>query len=119
MAYAAGVDVGSTQTKAVIVNEAREIVTRALVDTGANVFTAAEHAFHEVLRRGAFQEEGGEYVIGTGYGRYRVPFGNTQVTEVSCHARGAIHMSSQTRAVLDRGGRDTNAPRVCPRGALG
>ena len=37
MAYAAGVDVGSTQTKAVIIDEERRIVARALVETGANV----------------------------------------------------------------------------------
>ena len=41
MAYAAGVDVGSTQTKAVVINEDREIVARALTDTGANVMRAA------------------------------------------------------------------------------
>ena len=45
MAYAAGVDVGSTQTKAVIIDEARRIVGRALIDTGANVMRAAENAF--------------------------------------------------------------------------
>ena len=43
MAYAAGVDVGSTQTKAVIIDEAGEIVGRALIDTGANVIAAAEN----------------------------------------------------------------------------
>jgi hypothetical protein len=32
------------------------------------------------------------YVVGTGYGRYKVTFGNTQVTEISCHGRGAVHM---------------------------
>ena len=37
MAYAAGVDVGSTQTKAVIVDESGAIVARALNETGANV----------------------------------------------------------------------------------
>ncbi len=49
MAYAAGVDVGSTQTKAVIINEARDIVGRALIDTGANVLHAAENAYEEAL----------------------------------------------------------------------
>ena len=37
MAYAAGVDVGSTQTKAVVVDEAGQIVGRALGPTGANM----------------------------------------------------------------------------------
>ena len=37
MAYAAGVDVGSTQTKAVVVDENGDIVGRSLLPTGANV----------------------------------------------------------------------------------
>ena len=48
MAYAAGVDVGSTQTKAVIIDEAGAIVSRALVETGANVVQAAETAFKQL-----------------------------------------------------------------------
>jgi predicted CoA-substrate-specific enzyme activase len=112
MAYAAGVDVGSTQTKAVIINEAAEIVSRSLVDTGANVVKAAEQAFQVALNNGDLREEEVEYVIGTGYGRYRVTFGNTQVTEISCHARGATTMFPKTRTVLDMGGQDTKAIRV-------
>lgn len=118
MAYAAGVDVGSTQTKAVIVNEAREIVGRALIDTGANVVLAAENAFAEALKTSGIREEEVEYVIGTGYGRYRVTFGNTQVTEISCHARGAAHMFPGTKTVLDMGGQDTKAIHVSPKGEV-
>jgi predicted CoA-substrate-specific enzyme activase len=118
MAYAAGVDVGSTQTKAVIINEAKEIVGRALTDTGANVVVAAENAFQESLENSDLREEEVEYVIGTGYGRYRVTFGNTQVTEISCHGRGAVHMFPSTRTVVDMGGQDTKAIRVSPTGEI-
>ena len=118
MAYAAGVDVGSTQTKAIIVNENEEIVSRALVDTGANVVQAAENAFREVLISGDVREEEVEFVVGTGYGRYRVTFGNTQVTEISCHARGAIKMFPNTHTVIDMGGQDTKAIRVSPTGEV-
>lgn len=118
MAYAAGVDVGSTQTKAVIVNEEREIVGRALIDTGANVVVAAENAYSEALQSSGIREEEVEYVIGTGYGRYRVTFGNTQVTEISCHARGAAQMFPGTKTVLDMGGQDTKAIRVSPKGEV-
>ena len=52
MAFAAGVDVGSTQTKAVIIDEGRRIVARALTDTGANVTRAAETAFRMALQDG-------------------------------------------------------------------
>lgn len=118
MAYAAGVDVGSTQTKAIIINEDREIVGRCLTDTGANVVIAAENAFAEALKTSGIREEEVEYVIGTGYGRYRVTFGNTQVTEISCHARGAAQMFPGTKTVLDMGGQDTKAIRVSPKGEV-
>jgi (R)-2-hydroxyacyl-CoA dehydratese activating ATPase len=118
MAYAAGVDVGSTQTKAIVLDEAGRIAGRALTDTGANVMRAAEAAFREALAGGDLREEEVEFVVGTGYGRYKVTFGNAQVTEISCHARGAVHLFPRTRTVLDMGGQDTKAIRVAPSGEI-
>ncbi len=118
MAYAAGVDVGSTQTKAVIIDEERNIIARSLLDTGANVVQAAEKAFKEAVESKGILEEEVEWVIGTGYGRYRVTFGNDQVTEISCHGRGASHLFPQTRTVVDMGGQDTKAIRVSPGGQI-
>ncbi len=118
MAYAAGVDVGSTQTKAVIIDEAGIIVGRSLTDTGANVVKAAEFSFAEALKEGAIDEEEVEFVVGTGYGRYRVTFGNTQVTEISCHGRGAVHLFPNTRTVVDMGGQDTKAIAVTADGEI-
>ena len=118
MAYTAGVDVGSTQTKAIIIDEAKNIAGRALINTGANVIHAAEEAYSDALKSARVEEEEVEYVIGTGYGRYRVTFGNTQVTEISCHARGAVHMFPGTRTVIDMGGQDTKAIKVRPSGEI-
>ena len=118
MAYAAGVDVGSTQTKAVILDEERRIVGRALTETGSNVIRAAENAFHTAREAGEVREEEVEFVVGTGYGRYKVTFGNTQVTEISCHGRGAVQMFPATRTVVDMGGQDTKAIRVSPGGEI-
>ncbi len=118
MAYAAGVDVGSTQTKAVVIDEAKRIVGRALTETGANVTRAADATFRQALEAADLREEEVEYVVGTGYGRYKVTFGNTQVTEISCHARGAVHVFPRTRTVLDMGGQDTKAIRVSPAGEI-
>ncbi len=112
MAYAAGVDVGSTQTKAIVIDEDREIVGRSLIDTGANVIQAAQHAYDQAIKDAGIPEVEVEYVIGTGYGRYRVTFGNDQITEISCHGRGAVHMFPNTRTVVDMGGQDTKAIRV-------
>jgi predicted CoA-substrate-specific enzyme activase len=118
MACGAGVDVGSTQTKAVIINEKREIVSRSLIDTGANVILAAENAYAQALKNGNLEEREVDYVIGTGYGRYKVTFGDAQITEISCHGRGAVHMFPNTRTVVDMGGQDTKAIRVSPTGEI-
>ena len=118
MAYAAGVDVGSTQTKAIVLDEQGRVVGRALIDTGANLVVAAETAYVEALKDGGVQEEEVGYVVGTGYGRYRVTFGNTQVTEISCHSRGAVLLFPGTRTVVDMGGQDTKVIRVSSVGEI-
>ena len=64
VAYAAGVDVGSTQTKAVVIDENRTIVGRALIDTGANVIQAAQDAYLTALKEHNIDEEEVEYEIG-------------------------------------------------------
>tara|TARA_B100000959_G_scaffold281631_2_gene346146 strand:- start:2862 stop:3686 length:825 start_codon:yes stop_codon:yes gene_type:complete len=118
MAYAAGVDVGSTQTKAVVIDERGEIVTRALADTGSNVVQAAQTVFDQAIASEDIQPQEIEYVIGTGYGRYRVTFGNAQITEISCHGRGAVHLFPETRTVVDMGGQDTKAISVSGNGEI-
>ncbi|HZL72270.1 MAG TPA: acyl-CoA dehydratase activase [Planctomycetota bacterium] len=50
--------------------------------------------------------------VGTGYGRYKVTFGDLQVTEITCHARGAHFLFPETRTVIDIGGQDTKAIKV-------
>jgi len=112
MNYTAGVDVGSTQTKAVIIDESRNIVARCIVDTGANVIEAAKNAFESARSAENISPESIRYVIGTGYGRFKVTFGDKQVTEISCHGRGAVHMFPRTRTVIDMGGQDSKAIRV-------
>lgn len=109
---AGGVDVGSTQTKAVILNDRREVVASSLIPTGAYVTQAAERAFQETLQKAGVRRKEIAYVVGTGYGRYKVTFGDVQITEISCHARGAHFLFPGTRTVIDMGGQDSKAIKV-------
>ena len=118
MIFGAGVDVGSTQTKAVIVDESRTIVSRTLISTGANVTRAGETAFVQACRAIGLPRDAVGYVVGTGYGRYKVTFGDAQITEITCHARGAQSLFPATRTVLDMGGQDTKAIKVGPDGSV-
>jgi predicted CoA-substrate-specific enzyme activase len=118
MIFGAGVDVGSTQTKAVIVDEARRVVARSLIPTGANVSRAGENAFLKCCEEAGLPREAIGYVVGTGYGRYKVTFGDAQITEITCHARGAQSLFPGTRTVIDMGGQDTKAIKVGPDGSV-
>ena len=122
MRFAAGVDVGSTQTKAVIMGanggDAPRLVARALVDTGANVQKAAEHGFLAACREAAIPTQEVGFVVGTGYGRYKITFGHAQMTEITCHARGAAFLCPGTRTVIDMGGQDSKAISVGPQGEV-
>jgi (R)-2-hydroxyacyl-CoA dehydratese activating ATPase len=109
MRYFAGVDVGSTQTKCVIIDEERHIVARALVDTGANIVRAGDRGFAAALEAGSFARESVACVAGTGYGRFKVSFGDLQITEITCHAKGACRLFPGTKTVIDMGGQDAKA----------
>jgi predicted CoA-substrate-specific enzyme activase len=118
MIYGGGVDVGSTQTKAVIVDESHAIVGRSLIATGANVTRAAENAFVAACQAMSLPRDAVDYVVGTGYGRYKVTFGDAQITEITCHARGAHSLFPATRTVIDMGGQDTKAIRIAADGSV-
>ncbi len=118
MKFGAGVDVGSTQTKAVILDEERRILGRALMNTGANVTRAGERAFEAALQSAGLARDAVSYVVGTGYGRYKVTFGDAQVTEIGCHARGARFLFPATRTVIDMGGQDAKGIKVGAEGEV-
>jgi (R)-2-hydroxyacyl-CoA dehydratese activating ATPase len=108
----AGVDVGSTTTKSAILDENKGVRALGLVDTGANVVRAAERSFQQALEQAGLDEWDVNFTVGTGYGRYRVPFGDLQITEISCHAKGACFLFPATHTILDMGGQDTKAIHV-------
>ncbi|CAA7617154.1 Benzoyl-CoA reductase subunit A [Magnetospirillum sp. LM-5] len=59
------------------------------------------------------------YVVGTGYGRVRLPFPKEHIrSEILCHGLGAHMMYPETRTVLDIGGQDTKGIQVDPVGIV-
>jgi predicted CoA-substrate-specific enzyme activase len=116
--FAAGVDVGSTQTKAIVLDARRGIVGRSLRMTGARIVESAEAALQEAASAAGISRQEIAFVVGTGYGRFKVTSGDAQITEISCHARGAHFFFPSTRTVIDMGGQDTKAIRISPEGEV-
>ena len=102
----AGVDVGSVAAKAVIFDpQSRSLLGKAVLPTGWNAREAGKKAL-----AAACADAGGiaaSRIVGTGYGRISLPFADKVVTEITCHARGAVHLFPGTGVVLDIGGQDS------------
>jgi (R)-2-hydroxyacyl-CoA dehydratese activating ATPase len=102
----AGVDSGSSTTKAVIYGGG-QIRSYAIAATGHHVSRSAEKILTEVLNAARIDAKQLSCVITTGYGRNAVPFGNRSIPEIICHAKGAFYLSKDIRGVIDIGGQDS------------
>ena len=110
--YVLGIDSGSTSTNAVILNENKEIVAFDVVRTGAKSGESAERILSEILERAGLKREDISLIVSTGYGRVSIPFADENVTEISCHGRGAHYFNPDVRTILDSGGQDSKAIHV-------
>ena len=117
MTITAGIDIGSTASKAVVMKD-KEILGAIIGPSSTNPAKTARSIFEEALEKGGVAESDVVYSVGTGYGRAHVPFANENISEISCHGRGAHFFLPSVRTILDIGGQDTKAICVDDRGAL-
>jgi predicted CoA-substrate-specific enzyme activase len=112
-----GVDVGSLTSEAVLL-KGDEIVSYSIVRTTHDSGESARTALDNALRLGGILEKEISFVVATGYGRVIVPFAQKNVSEISCHAKGAHFIFPSARTVLDMGGQDCKAIRCDATGRL-
>lgn len=108
--YFAGVDIGSTMTKAVIMNEG--IIASVIGPTGPEQRHLADRVMEEALDQAKVPFEEITYIVSTGYGRINVPFADKQVTEITCHAKGISWVFPGAATVIDVGGQDCKAIKI-------
>ncbi|MBW1983834.1 MAG: 2-hydroxyglutaryl-CoA dehydratase, partial [Deltaproteobacteria bacterium] len=58
------------------------------------------------------------FTVTTGYGRENISFADDNVSEISCHGKGAHFLVPSIKTVVDVGGQDCKAIRVSSNGAL-
>jgi predicted CoA-substrate-specific enzyme activase len=105
--YYAGIDIGSTMTKVAVMGEA--LVASVIGPTGPEHRKLAGAVMERALAEAGLAFDDLDYVVATGYGRINVPFADKQITEISCHARGAHYQLPAARTVIDIGGQDAKA----------
>ncbi|HUU01513.1 MAG TPA: acyl-CoA dehydratase activase [Myxococcota bacterium] len=114
---AAGIDIGSTACKAVVLVDGR-IAGVAIGPASTNPGKTADEIYARALADAGLEGRRAECVVGTGYGRARVEFADENISELTCHGRGASFVNGAVRTVLDIGGQDTKAIRVDEAGFL-
>ena len=116
--YVLGIDSGSTSTNAVIMDQDRNITAFSVVRTGAKSGESADKVLEEVLEKAGLSREDIAWIVSTGYGRVSIPFADENVTEISCHGKGAHYFNPKIRTILDIGGQDSKAIRLSENGEV-
>lgn len=110
--YTLGIDVGSTASKCIMLKDGKEIVAKSLIHVGAGT-TGPQRAINAVLEEAGMKREDVSFVLATGYGRNSLEgFADHQMSELSCHAKGAAFLFPEVRTVIDIGGQDVKVLRV-------
>ena len=104
--FTMGIDVGSTASKCVILKDGSEIVAKSLVAVGTGT-SGPSRAIAQVLENAGMTREQMDFVLATGYGRNSLDgLADMQMSELSCHAKGAAFLFPNVRTVVDIGGQD-------------
>ena len=113
-----GCDVGSASGKAVVMKDG-EITSYVIIPSTTKPEITARTAMDEAIEKaGIASLEDLEYIVGTGYGRLKVPFANENVSEITCHARGAHWLCPTVRTVVDIGGQDCKVMSISETGGV-
>ncbi|MGI5931813.1 MAG: acyl-CoA dehydratase activase, partial [Eubacterium sp.] len=104
--YYIGIDIGSSGAKTVVFDTSGNLIHRQLQPTGWSSADTAEAIRNDLVQKGYDPSE--NPCVATGYGRISVPYADKQITEITCHGRGASWLfQTGSLVIIDIGGQDT------------
>ncbi len=117
MHYFAGVDIGASSAKLVLIDEDRRTVGLAVRRSGVDYAVSARRCLEDALTEAGLAQDQVAGALSTGYGRDNVPFASGKMTEIACHGKGAFHHFPQPITVIDIGAQDSKVIHLDARGA--
>ena len=115
--YTLGIDIGSSSSKAVILQDGKTILRHCVVEIGTGS-TGPERVLQEVFAGTDLSIDNMDNIIATGYGRFNVEEARGEVSEITCHAKGALFECPGTTTILDIGGQDVKAIKLNDQGLV-
>lgn len=114
----AGIDIGSTMTKVVIVDDDEKMLASHIGPTGAEHRHLALKVMDDTLKKAGLAFGNLDFIVATGYGRINVPFADKQITEITCHARGIRALFPSAKIIIDIGGQDSKSIKLDSEGKV-
>lgn len=102
-----GIDIGSVTTKAVIINEQKEILAFSLILTSYDRQKSGADVLESALEEAGKTRDAIEYLVSTGYGRRAFTPSDKVLPEIVCHAKGTKFLFPTVRTIIDIGGQDS------------
>lgn len=114
--YFAGIDIGSSTSKAVIIDDQGQILNSFVKKTGIQIKERATEVFQAALEKTPSTKV--KFIVSTGYGRRMVDFASKNITEITCTARGAFEIFPIASTTVDIGGQDNKVIHVGKDGSV-
>ena len=113
----AGLDIGSLSTEVVVLGP-QGIMGYSIVSTGSNSQRAIRSSLDVALNHAGVSQSHLSGMVATGYGRFNLPFPVRQITEITCHAKGAFFINPKIRTIIDIGGQDSKVIQIDDHGQV-
>ena len=106
-----GIDIGSRAAKGVALS-GDILLCSTVLDSGVHPGKTGQLVLEDLLTQSGKKKSDIKFIVGTGYGRVSLPFVDSTLTELSCHAAGAHFLNEDIRTVIDIGGQDSKVIRL-------
>jgi len=110
-----GIDIGSSTSKAVIIDNAENLISQSVVPLGTGT-EGSQQAIEKALKNAGLDASAIKKTVVTGYGRMLYENSDKQITEISCHARGISKCLDGVHSLIDIGGQDSKFIKLSPDG---
>lgn len=117
MEYVLGIDMGSASAKGVLM-EQKKVLAQVEFSSGGDFKLAADRIREELVSKAGVASKDIVYTIATGFGSKSVTYADSMVTDISCHAKGIIHLCPTVRTAVDAGDLYSKAFRMDEKGNL-
>ncbi len=113
-----GCDVGSTTGKALFLQDSK-VISYAIIPCTTQPDRTGQRAIDLALHNANLPSDTRiDYIVGTGYGRVNLSLANENVSEITCHGKGAYYLNPKNRTIIDIGGQDCKVIKLDGKGQV-